>query len=68
MWKKALISGWGPFEMIDMCAALGIEPIITLTALVEAEPSDCCSAGYFDFKSEIHTIYPPVLLAPVVYK
>ena len=23
-------SGWGPFEVIDMCAALGIEPIITL--------------------------------------
>jgi hypothetical protein len=29
-WGDSLLSGWGPFEVIDMCVALGIEPIITL--------------------------------------
>jgi Alpha-L-arabinofuranosidase B (ABFB) domain len=29
-WANSLISGWGMFEQIDMCNALGIEPIITL--------------------------------------
>eukprot|EP00047_Mylnosiga_fluctuans_P024921 m.176110 g.176110 ORF g.176110 m.176110 type:complete len:817 (+) comp9956_c0_seq3:6-2456(+) len=29
-WGDSLLSGWGPFEVIDMCNALGIEPIITL--------------------------------------
>ncbi len=28
----SLIGGWGPFEVVDMCAALGIEPIITTTS------------------------------------
>ena len=31
IWGLDLISGWGPFEMIDMCNALGIEPVITTT-------------------------------------
>jgi hypothetical protein len=31
VWKKCLLSGWGPFEMIDMCNHLDIEPIITTT-------------------------------------
>jgi len=30
-WKDNLIGGWGPFEMIDMCNAAGIEPVITTT-------------------------------------
>jgi len=30
VWGDSLVSGWGPFEFIDMCTALGIEPIITL--------------------------------------
>uniref|UniRef100_A0A7S3BW04 Alpha-L-arabinofuranosidase 1 catalytic domain-containing protein n=1 Tax=Haptolina ericina TaxID=156174 RepID=A0A7S3BW04_9EUKA len=30
-WNECLIGGWGPFEMIAMCNALGIEPIITTT-------------------------------------
>jgi len=29
VWRACLLAGWGPFEMIDMCTALGIEPIIT---------------------------------------
>lgn len=33
-----LIGGWGPFEAIDMCSALGIEPIITTTS--SSSPSD----------------------------
>ena len=31
VWKKCLLSGWGPFEMIDLCNALDIEPVITTT-------------------------------------
>ena len=31
VWRSCLLSGWGPFEMIDMCNALGIEPVITTT-------------------------------------
>lgn len=30
VWGDSLLAGWGPFEVIDMCAALSIEPIITL--------------------------------------
>jgi len=30
-WGSSLISGWGLFEMIDLCNAAGIEPIITLS-------------------------------------
>ena len=30
IWGDSLVSGWGPFEMIDMCNALGIKPIVTL--------------------------------------
>jgi len=37
-WGKSLVSGWGPFEFIDMCEALGIEPVMTTAA----ENSDCC--------------------------
>lgn len=31
-WGASLISGWGPFEMIDLCNAAGFEPIITTSA------------------------------------
>ena len=31
VWRSCLLSGWGPFEMIDMCNALNIEPVITTT-------------------------------------
>jgi len=37
-WGAELISGWGPFEFIDMCNAAGIEPIMTTTA----QTADCC--------------------------
>ena len=30
VWGRSELAGWGPFEVIDMCAALDIEPIITL--------------------------------------
>jgi len=30
-WNTELITGWGIFEMIDMCNAAGIEPAITTT-------------------------------------
>lgn len=29
-WGRSLLAGWGPFEVIDMCRALDIEPVITL--------------------------------------
>ena len=31
-WGKSLVSGWGPFEFIDMCVAAGIEPVVTTSA------------------------------------
>ena len=31
IWGMSLLSGWGPFEFIDMCNAMGIEPVITTT-------------------------------------
>lgn len=37
VWKACLLSGWGPFEMIDMCNALGIEPVITTTETSTAQ-------------------------------
>lgn len=46
-WGKELISGWGPFEFIDMCKAAGIEPIMTTTAQdpvnTHKESQTCCS-------------------------
>jgi alpha-L-arabinofuranosidase len=36
-WGASLISGWGPFEMIDMCNALGFQPIITTSMLSSAQ-------------------------------
>ena len=39
-WGDALLGGWGPFEVVDMCNALGIEPILTL-AYDANDPSDC---------------------------
>lgn len=32
VWGDDLISGWGPFDFIDMCEAAGIVPIVTLAA------------------------------------
>ena len=29
-WGASVTAGWGPFEVVDMCNALGIEPAITL--------------------------------------
>ncbi len=31
-WGSSYEGGWGPFEMLDLCEAAGIEPIITTTA------------------------------------
>eukprot|EP00729_Bicosta_minor_P005274 gene5274-28010_t len=47
-WGSELISGFGPFEFIDMCAEAGIEPILTTTAqwgdfMNRAGPDTCCS-------------------------
>jgi hypothetical protein len=30
VWGKSLLAGWGPFEVVDMCNALDITPVITL--------------------------------------
>lgn len=30
VWGNSLISGWGPFDFIDMCEAMDIVPIVTL--------------------------------------
>jgi len=37
VWNACLLAGWGPFEMIDMCNALGIEPVITTTDTSSAD-------------------------------
>eukprot|EP00040_Diaphanoeca_grandis_P032005 m.192845 g.192845 ORF g.192845 m.192845 type:complete len:808 (-) comp32486_c0_seq1:486-2909(-) len=40
-WGKELISGWGPFEFIDMCNAAGIEPVMTTTGVCTlCQPED----------------------------
>lgn len=36
-WNHGLISGWGMFEMIDMCNAMGVKPIVTLYCGVPAD-------------------------------
>jgi alpha-L-arabinofuranosidase len=35
-----LISGWGPFEMMDFCDAIGIEPVFTTNAVGPEKPQD----------------------------
>jgi alpha-N-arabinofuranosidase len=37
LWGNSLISGWGPFDFIDMCQAAGFVPIVTLA---EDQPGD----------------------------
>jgi hypothetical protein len=37
VWGNSLISGWGPFDFIDMCEAAGFAPIVTLA---EDQPGD----------------------------
>lgn len=37
-WGQALIEGWGPFEAIDMCNELDIEPVISVG--MESSPAD----------------------------
>ena len=32
-WRYALVAGWGPFEMVDLCNAAGIVPIVALQVL-----------------------------------
>ena len=29
-WGAELLAGWGPFEVVDMCNALDITPVLTL--------------------------------------
>ncbi len=38
-WGASLLSGWGPFEFVDMCNALGIEPVVTTSA----QDGQCCA-------------------------
>jgi hypothetical protein len=38
-WRASLLSGWGPFEFVDMCNALGIEPVVTTSA----QDGQCCA-------------------------
>ena len=46
-WEQDVMSSWGPFEQIDLCMAMGIEPIITLTSQDQVPrhtgPYDCCT-------------------------
>ena len=39
VWRSCLLAGWGPFEMIDMCNKLGIEPVITTVSELHAASS-----------------------------
>eukprot|EP00664_Eupelagonemidae_sp_cell27_P004424 gene4424-9407_t len=36
-WGHGLVSGWGSFEFIDMCNAMGIEPVMDTT---NVDPQD----------------------------
>ena len=47
-WGSELVSGFGPFEFIDMCVEAGIEPIVTTTAqwgdeMGQSADVTCCS-------------------------
>jgi hypothetical protein len=37
LWGNSLISGWGPFDLVDLAEAMGITPILTLA---EDQPGD----------------------------
>ena len=38
--EPTIVSGWGPFEMADFCAALGIEHVLTTNAVGAESPQD----------------------------
>eukprot|EP01052_Picozoa_sp_SAG31_P018398 SAG31_NODE_1301_length_8904_cov_19.129926_2_plen_808_part_00 len=42
IWGSALISGWGPFEAIDMAMAVGFEPVLA-TFADSIRHTSCCS-------------------------
>lgn len=48
-WGASLVSGWGPFEFIDMCNTMGIEPVITLR--MEQNASDWADLVEYAFGS-----------------
>ena len=65
-WGYAVPAGWGPFEMVDLCNALGIDPVITLAYdsnsvldfadLVEVSQVTCTRAqATLCFEHAIHT-------------
>eukprot|EP00051_Salpingoeca_urceolata_P021197 m.328061 g.328061 ORF g.328061 m.328061 type:complete len:807 (-) comp19750_c0_seq31:149-2569(-) len=53
-WGAELISGWGPFEMIDMCEVAGFRPVITTTAQAAGccEPDDMADLVEYCFGDE----------------
>jgi len=52
-WGASLVSGWGPFEMIDLCNAVGFEPIITTSMLSSAQDfSDLVEYMFGDASTE----------------
>ena len=49
-WGSELISGFGPFEFVEMCEEAGIEPIVTTTAqwgdeMGRGSTITCCNAS-----------------------
>ena len=44
VWGHSLVGGWGPFEYVDMCNALDIEPVITLAE--DTNDAGDCSANF----------------------
>ena len=44
-WGSCLLSGFGPFEAIDLCEELGIEPVITTSAMGGPDYRRCLGAG-----------------------
>ena len=64
-WGSELISGFGPFEFVDMCEEAGIEPIVTTTAqwgdhMGKSDPVTCCNAS--DMGDLVECVKQPVLL------
>jgi len=50
-----IISGWGPFEMMDFCDAVGIEPVFTTNAVGPETPEDMADLVEYLYGDETTT-------------
>ena len=60
-WGHDLEGGWGPFEMIDMANAAGIEPVMTTFAVgvPPEDMADLSADGGWGGKTTAHARFQP---------